>query len=229
MPLFIIHGELKFFTRSRKIVTTINERPAVKDSIEALGIPHTEVGSITINGQQSGFERQLDPNDRIDVWDYKNGSYLRPAVEKPARFMLDIHLAALARNLRMLGFDTLHGPQFGDHEMLELARTRILVTRSRKLLKHRAVVQGCCIHSDVPLKQTVQLMQRYSLAKQVMPFSRCIRCNGLKAEINPAEVKEPMRSFAEQFERCQNCGQIYWEGSHVERMRQKVALILKKV
>jgi hypothetical protein len=41
--------------------------PAVKDAIEAIGVRHTEVDLILVNGASVGFEYRLQPGDQVSV------------------------------------------------------------------------------------------------------------------------------------------------------------------
>jgi len=65
-------------------------------------------------------------------------------------------------------------------------------------------------------------MQRLDLAAQIQPLRRCIECNGLIESVERERVwdrLEPLtRRYYDEFYHCPDCGRIYWEGSHVERM-----------
>jgi uncharacterized protein with PIN domain len=56
-----------------------------------------------------------------------------------------------------------------------------------------------------------------------VPLRRCPRCNGLLEPVAKSVVLEELepltRLYYEEFKRCTVCGQIYWRGSHYERMR----------
>ena len=87
--------------------------PAVKDTIEALGVPHTEVALILANDEAVGFEYHLQDGDRISVYpafgEIELPEAMRVRAEAgAARFVADVHLGRLAAYLRMLGFDTLY-------------------------------------------------------------------------------------------------------------------------
>ncbi|MGB9904299.1 MAG: hypothetical protein ACPLQO_06480 [Desulfotomaculales bacterium] len=43
-------------------------RPSVKDLIESLGVPHTEVDLVLINGESVEFSRQVNDGDYISVY-----------------------------------------------------------------------------------------------------------------------------------------------------------------
>ena len=212
--------------------------PAIKDSIEALGIPHTEVEAILVNHRGVGFDYQMRDGDRAIIYPYDilpeaQICKLRPDPPQDIRFILDIHLAALARNLRMLGFDTLHGPQFNNRDLVRLAldENRILVSRSRALLKQRCVIHGICLWPEKPDEQTRAVIRRYALDNRIKPFSRCISCNGIKEPVdkNALRDKIPPRTAERytSFSSCPACAKIYWDGSHYEKMLDKIARILE--
>ena len=71
-----------------------------KHMIETLGVPHTEVGLITVQGQVAGFEHRLQDGDHVAV-DPQAGL---PDTAQEKRFIADAHLGGLARLLRMAGF-----------------------------------------------------------------------------------------------------------------------------
>src|ERR1039457_1431656 len=83
----------------------------VKDRIESLGVPHTEIDLILVNGQAVDFAYRVQDGDRISVYpvfeafDIAGLARLRPEPLRDARFVLDVHLGRLAAYLRMLGFD----------------------------------------------------------------------------------------------------------------------------
>lgn len=125
-------------------------KPSIKDAIESLGVPHTEVDLILINGRSVSFEHHLFDGDRISVYpvfeslDISPVSRLgRPPLRDPA-FICDVHLGRLARLLRMLGFDTLYSTSYSDPQIVHIAGTqrRIILTRDRGVLKRKAVCRG---------------------------------------------------------------------------------------
>jgi len=201
-------------------------RPSVKDAVEALGVPHTEVDLLLVNGVSVGFTHQLAPGDRVAVYPVFEGfdisplSRLRPEPLRRTRFVLDVHLGKLARILRLLGFDTHYENDADDHRIRFLAagEQRIILTRDRGLLKHRSVTHGYCVRSPDPREQAAEVLRRFDLAACVNPFSRCPVCNGDLAPVEKQEVlhllPERTRSSVQKFTRCSDCGKIYWEGSH---------------
>jgi uncharacterized protein with PIN domain len=202
--------------------------------IEALGVPHTEVELILVNGESVGFERQLADGDRVAVYPKFEALDVTPLLrlrERPlrdTRFVADAHLGGLAHLLRMAGLDTLYRNDFGDREIVDLASAegRIVLTRDRELLKLRDVTHGCFVHALKPSLQFKEILGRLDLARSLRPFTLCLECNRPLRDIDKAQVIERLppsvRERYERFTTCDACGRIYWEGSHWQRMRELV-------
>jgi len=213
----------------------------VKDVLEAMGIPHTEVDLILVNGASRGFGYRPSVGDRIAAYpmfealDVAPITRLRPAPLRDPRFVVDVNLGRLARLLRVLGFDVWWSSGADDATLADVSRgeRRILLTRDRGLLKRRTITHGLFVHSQDPEEQAVEVIRRLDLAHRLAPFTRCLRCNGTLATVGKDEVidqLEPMtRQFYGEFSRCTGCGRIYWAGSHharlvalVERLRRQL-------
>jgi uncharacterized protein with PIN domain len=141
-------------------------------------------------------------------------------------FVLDNHLGKLAIYLRILGFDTLYRNDFQDDELAEIASNdeRILITRDRGLLMRKIVKYGYLIRNKIPKEQLVEVARRFGLNGMIKPLQRCLRCNNLLVRVNKRDVMsrlEPLtRLYYDEFHYCAECDQIYWKGSHYERMIQ---------
>lgn len=209
----------------------------VKHPIEALGVPHTEVDAIVVNGHGVTLEHRLFGGEQIHVYsilDYpaRPLTPLRAATPCPPRFVLDAHLGRLAGYLRLFGFDTLYRNDFDDDRLaaISAAEERVLLTRDRGLLKRKIVVFGHCVRDTRPRHQLLDIMRRYRLAPLVAPWTRCSRCNGLLARVDKADVfhrLEPKtKLFYQEFQRCAVCGQVFWQGSHFDHMQRFVDGVL---
>ena len=202
----------------------------VKDVLEAMGIPHTEVDLILVNGDPADFCHRPTSGDRIAAYpmfealDIGPTARLRPVPLRDPRFVVDVNLGRLARLLRVLGFDVWWSSDADDPTLADVSRSerRILLTRDRALLKRRAITHGLFVHSQDPEQQTLEVLRRLDLKQRLAPFTRCLRCNGKLAAVAKEEVidlLEPLtRRYYEQFSQCQDCGRIYWAGSHHARL-----------
>jgi uncharacterized protein with PIN domain len=221
--------------RKREFEAPCARTATTKHMIEALGVPHTEVELILVNGESADFDRLLRDGDRVAVYPKFEALDITPLLrvrERPLReirFVADAHLGGLARMLRMAGFDTLYRNDFADDELADISvrEARILLTRDRELLKLRAITHGCYIHALKPPSQFGELVRRLDLAGSMAPFSRCLECNHLLREVAKAQVIERLppavRLGQERFTACDACGRIYWRGTHWQRMRALLA------
>ncbi|MBV8347671.1 MAG: Mut7-C ubiquitin/RNAse domain-containing protein [Mycolicibacterium sp.] len=202
----------------------------VKDVLEAMGIPHTEIDLILVNGNAVEFAHRPTAGDRIAVYpvfealDIAPTSRLRSVPLRDPRFVIDVNLGRLARLLRVLGFDVWWSSGADDQTLadISLGQQRILLTRDRALLKRRAVTHGLFVRSDDPEEQTLEVIRRLDLRQRLAPFTRCVRCNGMLVRVAKDEVidhLEPLtRRYYDDFSRCAECGRIYWPGSHHARL-----------
>lgn len=231
------HNALNVFLapahRSKEIAYAFLLPGAVKDIIEASGVPHPEVGQILKNGMPISFDALVQDGDRIEIYPCTPEAR-EPAGAFPcfpsesARFVVDVHLATLAGYLRLLGMDTLYRNDYADQQLASIsaAEDRVLLTRDVGLLKRSIVRLGYFLRSTDPAEQLHEVVHRYRLREQAQPFTRCLRCNGLlrptpKEAILPHLPEHVARTHTE-FKQCNGCGRVYWEGSHMNRMRQLV-------
>jgi len=222
-----------FLPRDKRDVTialSFKGRQSLKHLIESLGIPHTEVGQVTVNGQARSLDCVPHNGDRIEV---------RPAAPScplEARFLLDSHLGRLAAYLRMLGFDCLYnndngcvvGNHYHDDRIagILVEDPRILLTRDRRLLMRKVVQNGYCLRSLEPPEQLVEVVRRFDLADKIAPLHRCLRCNHPLQPVSKNAVLDRLqpltKRYFDEFHLCPACNQVYWKGSHVERMERLI-------
>jgi len=225
---------------SALVFHSLERRASVKDVVESFGIPHPEIGRLIINGRATGFEALVVDRDSIEIWpltppcDVLIPSILRPELLARMSFMVDINVAKLAGLLRMAGFDTLYEPELTDGELAEIAvdEKRILLTRDRNLLKRRNVVFGHLVREAKPRQQLLEVVQLYGLVDKLQPFTRCLRCNGKLVPVDKETILhrlEPLTiKYYDLFHRCTSCDQVYWPGSHRERMDGDLATLVRR-
>lgn len=210
---------------------------SVKDAIEALGIPHTEVDLILVNGQSVDFDYRVRDGDVISVYPVFESmniaavTRLRPGPLRNPRFVLDAHLGRLAAYLRMFGFDTLYRNDYDDRELAEVSagEQRILLTRDKKLLMRKTVTRGYFVRQRLPKDQIREVMRRFDLSASQKPLTRCIHCNGNIHQVDKQAIEACLqprtRAFYSEFWQCDECGKIYWKGSHYLRMQSLISRI----
>jgi uncharacterized protein len=209
--------------------------PAIKHIIEGLGVPHTEVDLILVDGEPVPFSHRLHGGERVAVYptferfDITPLIRLRPAALRLPKFVADVHLGTLARYLRLLGFDTRYDNQMDDRALVRLSVTehRILLTRDVGLLKHKALTHAYFVRDARPERQLREVVNALDLGGKTKPFSRCMKCNGqlrkaAKRSI-AADVPAGVLAGTQRFARCTDCRRVYWAGSHAQSLSRIIA------
>jgi uncharacterized protein len=223
---FLFQGRLNDFLprdqREQVIDVRFRERQSVKHLAESLGVPHPEIGRVQVNDREEPLSVITQDQDRVEIQPIPDGYAGEP------RFVIDNHLGRLAAYLRMLGFDCHYQNDIDDIQLADIAgrEQRILLTRDRRLLMRKSVVDGYCLRSLNSLEQLTEVVRRFDLAQRVIPFHRCLRCNHILEPVSKAEVLdrlEPLtKQYFDEFHICRACGQIYWKGSHYDKMQTLV-------
>ena len=229
------HGDLWFFLKSKTagVERQLPERTSIKDVIEACGVPHTEVDLILVDGHPVDFAAILTQAAVVDVYpptELRSPFFPENRLQVCGiqKFVADGHLGKLVRDLRLLGIDVVYDRAAEDRQLVRMAsdENRALLTRDRRLLMHAAVRHGYYLRSQNPREQIVEVLRRFNLSSALTPFSRCLRCNQSLEPAKKAEVfdeLEPLtRIYYEQFRRCRGCGQVYWSGSHFDKLRARI-------
>jgi uncharacterized protein with PIN domain len=139
------------------------------------------------------------------------------------KFVADGMLGKLARWLRILGYDVTYYTNLDDFELEKIAskEQRTLLTKDLQLYRH-AIAEGLdayYVEGLVESERLAELVPRYGISLALdIERSRCPKCNGRIQSVskeNVAEKVEPNTfKHYEDFWQCQNCGQVYWQGSH---------------
>ncbi|CAA6821512.1 MAG: Unknown protein [uncultured Sulfurovum sp.] len=221
---FYFYGACLDFVDAEVFKYDFNDNPSVKDAIEAIGVPHVEVGHILVNGQAKGFDRRLKENDKVEVYGQSISSTL-PFKPQKISFLLDVHLGTLARYLRMAGFDALYeSKDYGDAFLAEVASSdeHIMLSRDIGLLKRGKLDYGHWVRHTDPKEQFKEIVKLYGLEESFKPMSRCISCNEAINAVEKTAIESlvPSKVYAwkEDFFQCSSCAKVYWEGSHYENM-----------
>ncbi|EFI33559.1 protein of unknown function DUF82 [Desulfonatronospira thiodismutans ASO3-1] len=231
---FYFHRELReHFGLKYPLEYVLQRRASIKDIIEALGVPHTEVGEIIADEREAGFDHIPSPGEKIVVRsveapvDVASSTRLRPEAWPETRFIADVNVGKLAMLLRMLGQDTLWDNSYSDRQVAVLAarERRIVLSRDRGLLKRKEIMHGRLIRACNPDDQLREVARIYGL-DLTCSFSRCLRCNQVLEPVPKSEIiqrlKPRTRKYFDYFEICPGCERIYWRGSHWEKMCSRI-------
>lgn len=134
---------------------------------------------------------------------------------------------SLARWLRIMGYDTLYEKDATDDEIIGRLRGsgRVLLTRDKVLAKR---TEGHSLHitSDDVDEQVRQATEAFRLTFDE-GLTRCALCNGCLTIISREDAAPhvPARSLAmaDRFYWCGHCQKTYWNGTHWNNIRERMA------
>jgi uncharacterized protein with PIN domain len=147
------------------------------------------------------------------------------------KFVADVMLGKLARGLRMLGVDVLYSNVAEDDEIVRIAEReyRTILTRDVGLCGRRMSARCLLIDSSKDQEQIRQVIAAFDL-KEFDVFSRCLECNTPLESIPKEAVFERVPPFVyqtqERFAACPSCSRVYWQGTHVDKMRKHIPIRL---
>jgi len=238
-PIIMFDREFLFFLTSMgqpgRICTINPRRASIKDIIESLGVPHTEVGTILVDNRETDFSCIPESSEEIVIKalippiDVTRKTLLRPHPFDSVKFVVDVNVGKLARLLLTLGFDTLYSNRFSDSEVAEISvlEQRIVLTRDTDLLKRKGITFAKRIRENDPCLQLREVLDFFGLARDDFDFfARCTTCN---CRLKPVEKEtilprlEPKtKLFYTEFSICPVCSRIFWEGSHSMALKERL-------
>lgn len=212
----------------------LSRKASVKDIIESLGVPHTEVGGIDFNNCAVDFSYVPLSRGILHVraihppFSVLSASLLRPMALKNMKFIADVNVIKLGRLLILLGFDVNYSPFYSDGEIADIAEAegRIVLTRDTDLLKRRKIVFAKRIKANLPYDQLIEVIIFFGLQNLISFFSRCTECNiklVVTAKKDVIHLLEPKtKRYFNTFYQCPMCKSVFWKGSHYDNIKKKI-------
>jgi len=144
------------------------------------------------------------------------------------RLLLDVMVGGLTSILRMLGYDVVYAldrdaEQDDALTQLAQAENRTVITRDRQIAaRYDPTVLLHSTDTDVQLAELHEAGFELSLGEP----ARCSACNGrlVRVETGPGPAAGPDPE-AEAVWQCRECGQYFWQGSHWDDVRDRLASI----
>jgi uncharacterized protein len=224
--------------QKKDILIEIEPMTPVHALIEMLHIPLSQVDLILDNGRSVGGDHCLDPGDRLSIYpvfetfDISTVTRLRQTPLRRLTFVCDVHLGKLSKLLRMLGIDAHYNKDIPPQELIQLSllQNRIILTKNRGLLKNRFITRRYWVRSEDSNQQLAEVLSYFDLMGKFAPMSRCLKCNHLVKSVSKdcirRRVPDAVWNLHETFTICEECGRIYWMGSHYASMLERISRIL---
>jgi uncharacterized protein with PIN domain len=142
------------------------------------------------------------------------------------RFACDAMLGGLARWLRAAGYDASWHAHIADWDLIRVSRRegRVLLSSDTGIFRIGIIRDGDLPALFIPhglckQEQLVHVLSRLNLR---LSEPRCMACGGALVEVPRDQVRDrvPPRSFAwvDQVYECSRCGQLFWQGTHWQRI-----------
>ena len=158
-----------------------------------------------------------------------SGQAMADETEQEPRFICDDHLGKLARYLRVGGFDTLFDKGIDNSRLIQISldEKRHILTRDRRLIERRLVRYYFLVNDDRWQNQIKAVIEHFGLSFGLSRlFTRCLEDNTLIEKVDKKDVERLVFSYTyehhSEFFRCPACGRIYWSGSHIEVMLDRL-------
>jgi uncharacterized protein len=154
-----------------------------------------------------------------------------PAVPRaaPPRFLCDPSLGGLARWLRAAGYEAELSSLAGDALLLEARREGVvLLTTDARLWDRRlireATVEALWLPTGLDVARQLGMVLRDLELAPLTP--RCMACGGALEAVEKVAVADriPPRTarWKDAYFVCDRCGRLFWEGTHWERIRERL-------
>jgi uncharacterized protein with PIN domain len=155
--------------------------------------------------------------------------------EHTLKFLVDHMLGKLAKYLRMLGVDTVYFTQTDVSTLIEKAyqEKRIILSRNTKLRHIGGFLDFVFINDDQPDKQLSEVLKHFKIhISHDQLFTRCLTCNQKLIAGNHEDVKGKVPPYIlgihKEFSLCPLCKKVYWEGTHLKKMKEIIWKVLGK-
>ena len=241
--IFRFYEELNDFLPEAKKKTDFGAefkgKRSIKDMIESLGVPHTEIDLVLVNGKSVDFRYILQDQDRVSVYpvfesfNIEGITHLREIPLRKTKFVADNNLGDIVKYLRVLGFDVYYDTSLSQREIIEISKKekRIILTKSKGLLKFKEVTHGLYIYPGNAEEQVKRIVDFLDIKNSAKPFSRCLHCNSLLKIISKEKIAHRIppktKAHCDEYTYCKYCDKIFWKGTHFTNMKKVIDKILE--
>jgi len=181
--IFRFYEELNEFLpkhrRKTDFQVNFKGRRSIKEMIEALGVPHTEIDLILVNGKSVEFTYRLQDGDRVSIYpvfeflNIENITSLRKIPLRKTKFIAETNLWHIVNYMRILGFDVCFDPSLSAWKIIEISKreNRIILTKNRKLLKFKEVTHAIFVRPGTTGEEIKRIIDYLDIKYSIKPFS----------------------------------------------------------
>ena len=150
------------------------------------------------------------------------------------KFLVDAPLGGLAKWLRFCGFDAALRPLSAARPgNLPEPRTDTYILTLQRALAGLRRGDLVILKAITPKAQLEEVLERLKVSRRDLdPMSRCVKCNEPLAPVArdgvAGRVPEYVFHTQKEFYECPACRRLYWPGSHVAGINQKVLQALRR-
>jgi uncharacterized protein with PIN domain len=145
------------------------------------------------------------------------------------KFIADVMLGRLARFMRFAGYDVEYDSKATDDFLFQRARYKTLLTRDRELARRASKRKVYFVQTTGAENQLEEIQKQFPL-KNTSP--RCLLCNRSIVRVAKKKISHLVPPFVyrtqERFFRCKCCNQIYWKGTHFDRLSRVIQFESKR-
>ena len=144
-------------------------------------------------------------------------------------FFVDAMLGNIAKKLRIMGFDCMYDANIDDNELIKLAKkdNRIIISKDFELVKKSSNfgVRSVFLEEEDEFEQLYEIILKLNLKKIEIDGdnARCPKCNSktefIKKDLVSNKLPNGVLDYNEKFWICKNCDKVFWEGSHMIRLK----------
>lgn len=147
------------------------------------------------------------------------------------RLACDEMLLRVGKWLRAAGYDTAIAPRGAkDQDVVRMAvdEERVLLTCDKRMLPllERSDVAWLMLETSRARDAVPILVETLGIDMRFSPWSRCLKCNVPLEDVARADVGDEWLArapAAKELYRCPSCMHVFWEGSHVRRLAERLA------
>jgi len=148
-------------------------------------------------------------------------------------------LGTIAKKLRMLGFDSKYHSTIDDDRVILIAKkeNRIIITKDHALavnaIQHD--ITTIQVHTHTEKEQLIEIANAMNWKRFSLDVSnaRCSLCNGVLESVPKQNIMDKIlpriAESVQEFWKCNECGHIYWVGTHIRNLEKLFAEINDKL